>query len=189
MRRKSLLSILGLISSLLLLTYSPSHAAETPSISMATNKPQYTQGEIVKLVVTNNLDTPIWYINYPQPDLVFWEIEKAADDAWHRINFRLPTSRPNQEACRLAMYERPIGTPQQLKPNANLSYEWDQHICPLTIVSDSFTAKTINRGKYRFALHYSFDTIKLENIEAEPWKRPIDLGKTTIVYSNEFLLE
>lgn len=50
----------------------------------------YVCGEIVKLKVTNNLDIPIWYIGYPQRDLVFWELERAQSDGWQGMDFRLP---------------------------------------------------------------------------------------------------
>ena len=36
---------------------------------------------------------------------------------------------------------------------------------------------------------YSLDTVKSEDIQTKPWKRPIELGEMKVVYSNEFDLE
>ena len=156
---------------------------------MATDKTQYVRGERVKLEVTNSLDIPIWYIGYPQPELVFWTIERAKDNGWHSLGFRLPLIEEGIEVCRIAMYERPIGVVMDLKPHSDLLYEWNQKICPIKILPESTEPEMIERGRYRFALSYSLNTVKFENIETEPWKRPIDLGQTKVVYSNEFILE
>ena len=81
MRRKSLLPIIGsLIIQLLLGGSIKGSSAETSSIYMATDKTRYARGEMIKIVVTNNLDTPIWYIGYPQRELVFWRIEQAKEN-------------------------------------------------------------------------------------------------------------
>jgi hypothetical protein len=156
---------------------------------MATDKPQYVRGEIVKLKVTNNMDVPIWYIGYPQRDLVFWEIERAQSNGWQHLDFRLPMIEGSREVCRIILYERPIGAVTELKPHSDRLYEWNQKICPLKTVTEPFEPEMIERGRYRFAFRYSLDTVKSEDIETEPWKRPIDLGETKIVYSNEFVLE
>jgi len=54
---------------------------------------------------------------------------------------------------------------------------------------DSAEPEMIERGRYRLAFHYSFATVESENIGNEPWKRPVELGETKVVYSNEFILE
>lgn len=190
MRSKILLLIIGLLIIPLLLCYSMESAtAETSSISMATDMTRYVRGEMIKLVVTNSLDIPIWYIGYPQRDLVFWTIERAKDNGWHSLRFRLPLIEKDSEVCRIAMYERPIGVVIDLKPHSDLLYEWNQKICLPQIVTEPVEPKMIKRGKYRFVLRYSLDTVKSENIETEPWKRPIDLAEIKVVYSNEFVLE
>lgn len=190
MRSTSLLLIIGLLIIPLLLGNSiKSATAETPSISMATDKTRYVRGEMIKLVVTNSLDIPIWYIGYPQPELVFWAIERAKDNGWHSLGFRLPLIEAGKEVCRIAMYERPIGVVVDLKPHSDLLYEWNQKICPLKIVTKSPEPEMIERGRYRFVFRYSFDTVKSENVKTEPWKRPVELGETKVAYSNEFVLE
>jgi len=156
---------------------------------MATDKTRYARGEMIKLVVTNSLDIPIWYISYPQPDLIFWTIERAKDNGWHSVGFRLPRIEEGKEVCRIAMYERPIGVVTALKPHSDLVYEWNQKICPIQIVTTSTEPEIIERGRYRFVLHYSLETVKSVNVKAEPWKRPIELGETRVAYSNEFVLE
>lgn len=167
----------------------PTSTATPPSIAMTTDKTQYIRGETVKLKVTNNLDVPIWYIGYPQPDLASWDIERAQSNGWQRLDFRLPRIEESREVCRIILYERPIGAVTELKPHSDLFYEWNQKICPHKTVTEPFEPETIERGRYRFVLNYSLDTVKSEDIETEPWKRPIELGETKIVHSNEFVLE
>jgi len=180
--------IIGLFITLLLLgSCSP---ATPPSITMATDKMQYVWGDIVKLEVKNSLDISIWYLSYPQQrDLVFWELERAQDRGWENLDFRLPLIEEGNEVCRMILYEQPIGVVAELKPNSHLLYEWNQRICPLKGVTEAFEPELIERGRYRFALSYSLNTVKSTGIETEPWIRPIDLGETKVVYSNEFVLE
>ena len=190
MRSTTLLLIIGLLIIPLLLGCSMKSAtAETSSISMDTDMTRYVRGEMIKIVVTNNLDIPIWYIGYPQRDLVFWTIERAKENGWHSLGFRLPLIEEGRGVCRIAMYERPIGVVMDLKPHSDLLYEWNQKICLLKIVTESTEPEIIERGRYRFVLRYSLDTVKSENVETEPWKKPIDLGEIKVVYSNEFILE
>lgn len=190
MGRKSLLLIIGSLIVLLLLGGSMRIAtAETSSISMATDKTRYVRGEMIKLVVTNSLDIPIWYIGYPQPELVFWTIEKAKDNGWRKLGFRLPLIEEGREVCRIAMYERPMGVAVELRPHSDLLYEWNQKICLIKIVTESAEPEILELGRYRFVMRYSLDTVKSENIETQPWKRPIDLGEIEAVCSNEFILE
>ena len=56
-------------------------------------------------------------------------------------------------------------------------------------MSEPFEPEMIERGRYRFVLRYSLETVKSENVKAEPWKRPIELGERKVAYSNEFVLE
>jgi hypothetical protein len=144
---------------------------------------------MIKLVVSNDLDIPIWYIGYSQPELAFWTIERAKDDGWRRMDFRLPLIKEGREACIIAMYERPIGFVRELMPDSDLLFEWNQKICLLRIATESSEPEMIERGTYRFVLHYSLNTIKSEKGEVEPWKRPIELCEIEVVYSNEFILE
>lgn len=177
------------IISLIVVLWIPNGTTTRPSIVIATDKTHYARGETIKLEVTNNLDIPIWYIDYPQGDLVFWEIEKAQDKSWQGLSFRLPLIEGNAEVCRLILYERPIGNVTELKPHSVLLYEWNQKICLFKTVTEPSEPEMIEQGRYRFALRYSLDTVKSEGIETEPWERPIDLGETKVVYSNEFVVE
>lgn len=164
-------------------------AEETPCVSMATDKTRYVRGETIRLVVTNSRDVPLWYIAYPQPELVFWTIEQAEDDGWHSLNVRLPLIEEGREVCLLAMYERPIGAVTDLGPHSDLLHEWNQRICPVTVAAGPTEPGMIERGRYRFVLHYSLETVTSENVKEEPWKRPVELGDIKVVYSNEFSLE
>ena len=167
----------------------PTSPAMTPSLSMATDKIRYVSDELVNLTVTNSLVIPVWYIGYTQPDLVFWELERAQSNGWQRVYFRLPLTEGGKEVCEIRLYERPVGAVMEVKPHSDLRYGWGQKICPLKTMTGPFEPELVERGRYRFAFHYSLDTVKSENIETEPWKRPIELGETKIVYSNEFVLE
>jgi hypothetical protein len=178
-----------MIMSLIPESCTPNETSTMLSIVMTTDKMQYVGGEVVKLKVTNNLDIPILYIGYSQRDLHFWEIEKAQDNDWQGLNFHLPLIEGGIEVCRLTLLERPIGDVTELKPHADLLYEWNQKICLFKAVTEPTEPKMIERGRCRFVLRYSLDTVKSENVETEPWKRPIDLGEIKVVYSNEFVLE
>jgi hypothetical protein len=167
----------------------PIVTSATLSIVMITDKKQYVEGEVVKLTIKNNLDIPIWYIWYSQPDLPFWEIEKAQDDHWQRINFPLPFIEGDKEYCLLTQLERPVGVVKELKPHSGLFYEWNQKVCLFKKVTEPTVPETIERGRYRFVLRYSLDTVESENVENEPWKRPIELGEIEVIYSNEFVFE
>lgn len=105
------------------------------------------------------------------------------------MEFRLPVIEGDREACRIILYEQPVGVATELKPHSYLLYEWNQKICPFKTVTEPFEPETIERGKYRFAFRYRLVTVKSEDTEVEPWKRPIDMGETKVVYSNEFVLE
>lgn len=190
MRSASAGLIIGcFISSLLVASCTQNGTPTTPSITMATDKTQYVWGDTVKLEVTNNLDVPIWYIDYPQLDLVVWGIERAKDNGWERLDLDLPLIQGGVEVCLMIMYEQPIGAVAELKPHSDLPYEWNQRVCPYNTVTEPYEPEMIERGRYRFTLIYSLETVKSEGIETEPWKRPIELGETKIVYSNEFVLE
>lgn len=164
-------------------------SATSPSIAITTDKTQYVLGEDVKLKVTNNLEVPIWYIGYPQTDLVFWDIEMAQINGWERLELRLPMIEGNREVCQIILYERPVGAVTELKPHSDLFYKWNQKICPYKKVIEPFEPETIERGEYRFVLRYSLETVESEDVKTEPWKRLIELGEIKIVYSNEFVLE
>lgn len=192
MKNATLLAMIGLLVISFLLDGSMTGAkGETPAVSMATDRTRYGRGETITLVVKNNLPIPVWYVGYSQTDLVFWTIERAKDNAWHRVDFRLPRVDEGKEVCRMAMYERPIGVVTDIKPHSELHGVWNQKICPLKITTVTMPTEpeVIERGKYRFVLRYSLEAVKSENIKTEPWKRPIELGETRIACSNEFFLE
>ena len=102
----------------------------------------------------------------------------------------MPLREEGIEVCRMILYERPIGSAAELKPQAELLYEWNQKICPFKdkIDTQPSNPELIGRGRYRFSMIYSFDTVKSGDIETEPWKRRFELGETRAVYSNEIVL-
>jgi hypothetical protein len=164
-------------------------AAGNSPVHMATDKTRYAQGEPIKLSVTNATDIPVWYIGYSQPDLVFWALERANKESWLSMGFRLLSIEGGKAICRIVHYERPVGVVRELSAQSNLDYEWSQEICRPQIVTKSSAPELLEQGQYRFVLRYSVNTVKAENIEDEPWKRPIDLGEKEMVYSNAFTVE
>ena len=182
--------IIGLMTiSLTIGSCTPIVTSATLSIVMTTDKMQYGKGDIVKLKVTNNLDIPIWYIWYSQRDLPFWEIEKNLNNDWQRMNYPLPFSDGGREVCQLTLLERPIGVVKELKPHSELFFGWNQKICVFKKVTEPTEPEMIERGRYRFVFRYSLDTVKSENAETQPWKRPVELGEMEVIYSNEFVFE
>lgn len=159
-----------------------------PSVAMTTDKTEYAQGEIVTLKITNGLDVPVWYIGYPQRDLAFWTIEKARNGKWQPLDVRLPLREGAREVCRIILYEQPVGAVAEIRPHADLGYEWDQKICADGPVTEPFEPEWIGKGRYRFAFRYSPDTVKSEDIRTKPWKRAVELGEQKTLYSNEFVL-
>ncbi len=160
-------------------------------VAVVTNKKLYSQGESIKIKVKNNLTVPIWYINFTQRDLVFWSLEKFQNNMWEALYFRLPVMENGKEICRLTMYERPIGVVKALLPNSLIDYKWNQKLCRFegANVTKQFDPKVLDRGKYRLTFRYSLKTVKVENNDTEPWRRPLDLGETQLVYSNEFTVK
>lgn len=190
MRPMALLPILPFLTipSLLLPPARPS-ALDASSISLATDKTRYLPGDLIRLVVTNRSDSPIWYIAYPQPDLVFWALETPTDQGWRSLAFRLPLIDTGGPICRLAMYERPIGVATDLQPHSTLSYDWHQQMCVFETPADSPPPQVLQPGRYRFLFRYSLDTVTSENLDTAPWKRPVELGDLEVAYSNEFIVE
>ena len=195
MRGTSSRLLIGLAFTLLILGSCPSNRGSTnnkastrPSVVMTTDKTHYSARETVTLKVTNHLG-PIWYIGYPQRDLVWWDIEKAQDNAWNSVHMRMPLIEGGVEACRLILYEQPIGEVTELKSGSALRYEWNQHICLFDTGPQSTQPELIERGRYRCALRYSVSTVNTPGIETQPWKRPTELAEVDVIYSNEFFLE
>ncbi len=159
------------------------------SITMTTDKMRYAREETIKLKVANGLEVPIWYLDYTQPDLVFWELERAQKKGWERLDFFLPVTEGGKEVCVVTLYEQPIGSVVQLKPNSKILYQWNQRICPRKTISSPYDAETIAQGRYRFSFTYSLKTVRSQDTETKPWKRPIELSNTKVVYSNEFVIK
>jgi hypothetical protein len=166
----------------------PPAAADVPSLTLVTDRTWYTRGDVITLTMTNGLDVPVWFIGYPQRDLAFWDIERARNTSWERLDIRLPVTEGGSGVCRLVLYERPVGVVMELKPHADLRYEWDQKLCTGMNVTGTSVPEGAEPGRYRFAVRYSLDTVKADHPDTEPWKRPVDLGGTTTGYSNAFVV-
>lgn len=158
-------------------------------ISIISDKWQYAPGETIQLTVTNNHKCSIWYIDYPQPDLVFWKIEKAGDDGWQPLDFRLPLKENGKEICVLNLYERPVGVLKKLKPGSVLNAEWNQSMCSFRSSQLPHGPEKLSRGRYRFSFKYSFDTVTIREADKKTWLRPVELGETQVSHSVEIVIE
>jgi len=159
-------------------------------VIITTDKTEYEQGETIEITVRNGLDIPIWYVDFTQQDLRFWDIEKFEGDKWENLGFRLPVKEYGKEVCYIKLYERPIGHVVELKSNSEFSREWNQKICLLEITKEQpFEPIFIEKGRYRFVFEYGLETTKLPEPEKEPWKRPVDLADVKVIYSNEFVIK
>lgn len=151
-------------------------------VSIATDKAIYEQGEIIKIVVNNELDKSILYSGSGDR---FQGIEYFEEDEW--INpayeedggFQL-TEENMGDVCNIALYERAY--PEELTSRSNLTTEWNQKICPFT--ENPYIYKSIVRyiesGKYRLVFHYGFEISGSD---------PFQILKLETVYSNEFSIK
>jgi hypothetical protein len=167
------------------------HKGASPALSviMATDKSRYGADEVVRLKITNNLDVSLWYIGFSLPGLSFWQLESARGGNWQDAGLHLPLIDQGVEVCRFIMLERPVGSVTELQPASDLEDAWNQKTCVFRSITEPTEPERVEKGRYRFVLRYSLETVKTEKPEAEPWKRPVELGRTTVVYSNEFVLE
>lgn len=148
---------------------------------ISVDKTAYDEGEIIKIVVNNNLDTPILY--YSGGDR-FWGIEYLKDGEWidpsyeEGGGFQL-TDENIGSACYVALYERM--PPIELKSGDNISHQWNQKICPFGTASptESRIVSYIESGQYRLTFNYGF-----EISDDDPYR----LSDFKTVYSDSFTI-
>lgn len=151
-------------------------------ITISSDKDHYSKGEIINIVVKNELNKSILY--YGDGDR-YWGIEYLKDNEW--INpahekgggFQL-TKKDLGDNCYIALYERM--PPSKLEPASSISSQWDQKICPFGTVgppSEPKTVKYIDNGEYRLIFYYGF-----EISEDDPYK----ISDSQEIYSNVFTI-
>lgn len=151
-------------------------------ITIVTDKTEYEQGEIIKIVVNNGLDKSILYSNGGGR---FWDIEYFADDKWINPDYKEGdgfqlTKKNIGEVCYIALYERSF--PEELTSQLNLTAQWNQKICPFGIEGPDKPkiVKYIESGKYRLVFGYGFEISSND---------PFKISEPTVVYSNEFTIK
>jgi len=130
----------------------------TQEVTIATDKTEYEQGEIIKITVNNTSDKPIWYIKETCPpsccNLYRWE-----ENQWKNLNAPMP--------CNYLIPPPPGKSysiePDELKPMGSISKQWDMML----------EGKISESGKYRFSFYYGSSK---------------DNYTEKTVYSNEFTI-
>jgi len=128
------------------------------------------------------------YVDYPEPDIAFWEIERAENNRWEPIDFRLPFVESGTEVCRVTFYEAPVGLVKQLPPGFRRVHRWNQRVCTFKSLTAPFPPARLGPGRYRLCLPFSLGTVTRDS-RNEPWKRPLDLGAVQRVYSRPFSVQ
>jgi len=150
-------------------------------VVILTDKDEYERGEVIKIVVNNELDTSILYFKQDR----FWGIELFSEGEW--INpmyekgdgFQLAQGDVG-DICYIALYE--LSLPHELVSHTGISSEWNQQIC---IFGDEGpdvprTIRYIESGKYRFVFYYGYETLE---------ENPYRLDGSEKVYSNVFTIK
>lgn len=152
---------------------------ENDEVIIKTDKTEYVQGEIIKIIVSNRLDKSILHSNIGNR---FWDIEYFKNDRW--INqkneedggFHL-VDKNIGDTCSAILFERIF--PVEILSQSNLIASWNQKICPFKVeeLNRINYVKYIESGKYRLVFNYSFE-VSDDN--------PFLILDPKIVYSNEF---
>lgn len=111
-------------------------------ISIATDKTQYEQGEIVKIKIENKLNESIWYTKDLCP-ISCCNLSQYKNDKWetsgnpiHCLTVALPPSGKIPEV-----------KPAELKINESIEVEWDMKM----------GRKSVESGRYKFSFSYGLD--------------------------------
>lgn len=151
-------------------------------ITIFTDKNQYTEGEIIDIVVKNELDKSILYSNGGDK---FWGVEYFKDNEWIDPGFEEDggfqlTEENLGDNCYIALYERI--SPIKLELQSNISSQWNQKICPFGTESpaEPRTVKYIGSGKYRLVFNYGFEISEND---------PYTISDFQKIYSNIFTIE
>lgn len=188
-----------ILTALLILLAQNSQANQKESeekVYFTTNKTEYIQGDIISLLIRNNLSSSIWYVDFPQPDLSVWNIEIFENNKWENFSYKedgafcLPVKENNEDACYINYYERPIGRIAELSSGDFLSLQWDQNICPYSLGSASQPFKPVlfKPGHYRFSLRYGKEIKRIPENKKQPWERDVELSNIETIFSNEFTI-
>ena len=153
-------------------------------ISITTDKKEYAVGDIVKIVVRNGLDEPVWgEFNSDCGGMPFWGLQKLTDGDWVNLTVDMPFLDGKDFGCHLIFCERTY--PVALKPNSEIKDEWNityfcNYVDEYGHLLDKPKVIKIEEGTYRLVLTYGLkvsneDRFIIENINT--------------VYSNKFIVK
>ena len=150
-------------------------------VTIATDKTEYEQGELIKITVRNDLDVPILYYDSER----FWGIEYLEDEEWKNLayerggGFQL-TKEDINDICYIGLDERM--PPVEMKSYSTLSQQWNQRICPFGEgdLGEPRFVEYIGTGRYRLIFYYGFE---ISNED------PHKTSNQKTIYSNEFTIK
>jgi len=152
--------------------------ATSDTLVLSTGKSEYTQGDIIKISLRNELKNSIWYSSGCRSS--FWELQKLEQGEWKEINIFFPTTENGKQVCVPIMCE-PMD-PLELKPGEEVSYNWNSsEMCewPFGAIGvPKVELKPVTQGAYRVAVEYL----------TEPLTNP-GFRDAAVVYSNEFTIK
>lgn len=151
------------------------------NVSIATDKPEYEQGEIIKIIVSNGLDQSILYSDSGDR---FWDIEYSKDDKWINVDyeegggFQL-TEKNIGDTCNIVSWERM--SPNELSSQSDIASQWNQKICPFGTEGPDKPRIVgyTESGKYRLVFYYGFEISGNDLFE---------ISESRAVYSNKFTI-
>ena len=135
---------------------------EVKQVTLTTDKTEYAKGEAIKIILRNNLDKSIWYLNGHKlcSDIdKGYRIYQFLNEKW--VDVTPPADCPAVESAGLPIFK-------ELSPNDSVIFTWDSKI--FDKVKGSTEAPP---GKYKFLMFYK------EDEKAEKLKK---------AYSNEFII-
>jgi len=161
---------------------SMSEGLNKSGVVISTDRTEYAKGEIIKVIVTNKLNTSVFYSTAGDR---FWGIEYFKNNKWVNPayerdgNFQL-TKKDIGETCYIALYERM--PPVELKSGSALQGQWNQKVCPFGAnpPTEERTVKYIENGQYRIIFIYG-----LEVSHDDPYQ----LSKFQTISSNNFTIK
>ena len=187
----TILSAIVIIGIGLIIFYTSRSKQITPPISdnsnksgviISTDKAEYNKGEVIKIVVNNNLDKSILYSSGGDK---FWGIENYKENKWLDPGleagggFQLTEENIGDACYYIALYERM--PPVELKSGVSISHQWNQKICPLGTASpaEPRIVGYIEGGQYRLTFTHGF---KISSDD------PYRLSDFQTIYSNSFTI-
>jgi hypothetical protein len=157
----------------------PSKLIQQKEVVIFTDKKEYALGEKVKIILRNNLDKPIYYVDYLCPP--WWNLEFEIEEKWKIIEEFSPETlkycREGEKFCRKGYITEYNYCPPQ-KPIQNLVKKLEPNSEVLKIWTlknrkylNGYLVEDIRPGNYRLSLSYGFSQEAYDK---------------NLIYSNEF---